>query len=188
MLYCENCHKLCEDAFCPDCGNESLREVKEDDYCYLTLCHERTGDMLKSMLSDMDISCILLPYGDGVRNALGLSLGGYKVYVPYLRYEESKSAIATLTADATEELRGTLLANRDRWQIRSRFSARRLRKLFGLSKKDEILPHIGWAVERSPRIADRGRNSTCPYQGHDIAVTVGEKTVWFNSVTFEITV
>ncbi len=36
MYYCENCKLLSDSDICPFCESETLREVKDEDLCFLT--------------------------------------------------------------------------------------------------------------------------------------------------------
>ena len=35
MLYCEKCRRNTEEDRCPECGRKKLREIREDDPCFL---------------------------------------------------------------------------------------------------------------------------------------------------------
>ena len=36
MFYCEKCNSLSQTQECVHCGFNQLREVKDEDFCYLT--------------------------------------------------------------------------------------------------------------------------------------------------------
>ena len=50
MKYCENCHVAAEPPRCPLCGGKRLREVKDEDYCFLTEMRAMEGEMLADIL------------------------------------------------------------------------------------------------------------------------------------------
>ena len=93
MYFCENCNKVSDYDFCRDCGKGDLREVKDDDFCFLTECANSFGEMMKSLFEQKGIPCVLLPYGSGTRTGLGLKLENYRVFVPFSYLKKAKDIL-----------------------------------------------------------------------------------------------
>ena len=74
MKYCENCHVAAELPRCPLCGGKKLREIKEDDYCFLTEMRAMNGEMLADILRGNGIECVSMPSGSGLNTAMALPL------------------------------------------------------------------------------------------------------------------
>ena len=186
MKYCEDCRIICETDTCPLCDSDELREVTENDYCFLIECEEAMGEMLDDALSQQTIKAALMPYGDGARSALGLNLGYYRVYVPYKHYDEARDVATQLSLYPTESIREDLLENKERWHVRSNFAHKRMRKKLKLSEDEELIACVKEAVMNASEITDNGVISSCEEGGHYIAIQVKGRRVWFNSATYEI--
>ena len=186
MKYCENCRAITEEEICEVCGRTELREVREDDYCLLTECSEKFGKMLYFSLQDCDIKCAMVPFGNGARNALGLNLESFRMYVPYERYEEAKDVIAVLSVDPTENIRAKLLENQEEWHVNNPRMLKKLCRRLKLKDDTKLMETVKSMVEAMPRITDGGLISGCPEGGHYIFIKTDEGKFWFNSVTFEI--
>ena len=188
MLYCEKCKRLCEDGRCPICDSENLRDARPSDFCFLTECDERTGEMLKDALEQDGINCALLPFGSGVRAAFGLSLGNYAVFVPFEHYEVANEIFALFNDDFTDDLKGALLENISRWHLKKPTFEKKLRKKLKFDADKDFFDCIKEAINVSDEISDEGLITTCVEGGHYIAVKTGGKIIWFNSATYEIIV
>ena len=186
MKYCENCKNICDVEQCSFCGNEQMRDVKRDDFCFLLECGETFGEMLRSALTDKNIECVLIPFGNGARSALGLNLGNYRVYVPYQHYERSQEILDTLSCDPAPELKQSLLENLEAWHVKSKRTIKKLRKKLGIAENDDVFGYIRDAVTNATKVSDAGLISSCLYGGHYIKVQIGNNTIWFNSVTYEL--
>lgn len=84
MYYCENCRLLLDSDCCPFCKSDKLREVKDEDYCFLTEKASVYSGVLKEALEKEKIpyethsaisSCKSLKHGPGVET--------YRFFVPY---------------------------------------------------------------------------------------------------------
>ena len=186
MKYCEGCHALCSEEVCGLCGSAVLREVREDDYCFLIECNDAFGDMLKLTLAQSGIKCVLTPFGDGMRSALGLSLGNYAVYVPYARYEEAQGVLDAVSFDPTEELREMLLENEAKWHAKNESALKKMKKKLALAQEADFMAFIKQAVLDAEQITDDGPIGYAVDGGRYITVRIGSKTVWFNSLSYEI--
>lgn len=188
MNYCEKCKLLTEKECCHICRNKSIREVDSDDFCLLTEREQMYGEMLRDALQGEEIDCVLIPCGNGVRSQFGLSLGRYRIYVPYKSYESSleilKSLFNTPTSDDLKEL---LLANIDKWHIVNGRTEKKIRKKLKLSDDADIMECIKDRVEKSPHIEDRGEITFIETFGsHGLAVKIDKVTLWFSDASFEI--
>ena len=187
MNYCEKCYHVSEGDVCAECGNPEVRETTADDMCFLTICEERIGEMLRDALEQDGIKVALVPFGSGVRTAFGMTLGSFEVYVPYGYREAAQNFLDTAIYDPTEELRSNLIDNRDKWHTVSKKVPKRLCKKFKLEKDADILSFAEDAVNRATSIKDDGFSSTCgSSSGNYISVTFDGKVFWFNSLTYEI--
>ncbi len=83
MNFCESCNIACKDESCPKCGRKNLRAVNDDDFCLVAEVDRLFGDMLKGVLENESIECILMPYGSGVNSKFALPLESYLLYVRY---------------------------------------------------------------------------------------------------------
>ena len=186
MKYCENCKSLGDADRCRTCGNVEMRDVRDDDFCFLLSSDENSAKMLEYALEEAKIKCAMVSFGNGARSALGLNLGNYKVYVPYKTYEEAKDIVNSFIYDSTSDLRENLLKNRKLWHVKSNFSLRKLRRKLKLAKNDDPFDRIEQAVSCATSISDGGPISSCTEGGRYISVKIEDKTFWFNSVTYEI--
>lgn len=185
MKYCEKCKSLTGDEYCPVCGYTKIRDVNSDDFCVLTECEEMHGEMLRDVLQDEEIDCVLIPCGNGVRSQFGLSLGRYKVYVPYKHYENAVEILKSFFNEPkTDDLKELLLANRDKWHIVSARTEKKIRKKLKLSDDADIMECIKNVVEKSQCIEDRG--DMYSFAAHGLAVEIGKVTLWFSEESFEI--
>ena len=186
MKYCEKCKSLSEAETCSVCGNKKLREVAPDDFCVLTECEQTYGEMIKDALQGGGITCVLMPYGNGVRSLFGLRLENYQVLVPYEQYESAEELLNTFVGDpVTSELKEQLLTNFDRWHIADR-TAKKIRKKLQLSGDADLLACIQEGVENATRIEDKGIMYSFGTGAHGIAVQTSRGTLWFSSESYEI--
>ena len=186
MKYCETCRVLCVSGSCPICENLDLRDVRVDDFCLLTECTDSFGKMLEFTLSEMNIKCVLVPFGNGAKSALGLKLGYCKVYVLYQHYAAAKDIVEELTYNPTDDLRKDLLANEESWYVKSKSALKKMRKKLRLSENQDLLACVKEAVLKASEISDDGVISSCTKGGHYISIKINDKKVWFNSATYEI--
>lgn len=91
MYYCEKCHRLCEEDHCLNCNKKNLREVSDDDYCFLIEKEMIWCEMLKEILTNYDIPYIYeSTNGAAMGLNLGVSMERYQVFTPYAHYEQAK--------------------------------------------------------------------------------------------------
>ena len=186
MNYCEKCKSLTEAESCTVCGNKKLREAKPDDFCALTECAQTYGEMVKDALQSGGVTCVLMPYGNGVRSAFGLRLESYQVLMPFDQYEDAEELLNDFVNDpVTSELKEQLLAHFDEWYIAAR-TAKKLRKKLKIGEDVDLLACIKEGVESAVRIEDKGIMYSFGSGAHGIAVQTNGGTLWFSAQTYEI--
>lgn len=184
-FYCESCKRLCVTEKECLCGNQVLREVTAQDYCFLLVADELRSEILNDCFINNGIDSVLKPFGDGYRNALGLSLGNYIIYVLYSQYEQAKNLVEFFNQDPTNDLKQDLIKHRELWHINKRMQKRLCQKL-KIKVPNDILDAIAELVEKSNSISDDGTISSCVKGGHYISVNTDHFKVLFNSATYEI--
>lgn len=187
MKYCENCNVLVKEDICALCGNKKIREVTAEDYCFLTQCDTFLGDMLDGLMKEENIQGAFVPFGDGVRSQFALPLGQYRVYVRYKDYDTSVELLKVLKNErSTDELREDILANIDKWDVKTNEEMRRFVKKWKLSTKEEIIAAVKEIVEKADKIEDRGIISSFAENG--LLVTAGKIKVWISAETYQLAI
>lgn len=185
MYYCEKCHSLSEIENCFYCSNTKLRSVRADDFCFLIECEELFGKMLEESLQTQGIRCASVPVGNGVRSQLGLSLGGYKMYVPYQSYPKACDMLALFSNEGAsmDRLKETILQNMDKWTFENRSTEKKIRKKYKLGKEDDVMKFVKEKVEHAQSIEDVGLMS---YGEHGLLVKSENVTLWFSDESYKI--
>lgn len=184
-LYCEKCKRLCATEKECDCGNQNIREVTDQDYCFLLVADEVPSEMLQDCFANNGIDSVLVPTGDGYRSALGLSLGKFIIYVLYSQYEQAKEIVSFFHQDPTNELRDDLIQHRELWHINKKMHKRLCKKL-KLNAAEDVFDQMAELVDKADSISDNGVIASCVQRGHYLLVKTGGLRFWFNSVTYEI--
>ena len=140
MFYCEKCYRLSDDEKCANCGFTPLREVNNDDFCYLITAEEWFGKSLVELLKNEGIECAVIPVGDGVRSKIALTLGSYQLFVPYLQFDEAREILDNCIGEnSTDKLRQKLLSNTDKWHFKNSKIERKIRKKLNLSEEVDLI-------------------------------------------------
>lgn len=186
MKYCEECKLLVVEESCPECGSEHLREPNDEDFCFLVECRQEFGDILKNALADEGVESVLVPWGNGVRTALGMELENFRVYVPFKNVEVAVEILKEFIGEPPmEKLRKKLLENADEWHMKES-AAKKIRKKLKLGKDDDIFAAIEEGIKNSDSIQDRGLMGTFYPPAHGIMVRIDDVVLWFSDETFEI--
>ncbi|MBR2449108.1 MAG: hypothetical protein IKB30_03195 [Clostridia bacterium] len=186
MFYCEKCHSLSQNQECGCCGFNQLREVKDDDFCYLTTTNEDFGKMFVEYLSNEGINCVSVPYGDGVRSQMALSLGKYKLYVPYKFYNNACEILEFFNENySTNKVKEKILENQHKWNIENPKIEKKMRKKFKLNQDDNLLNFVKEKVEQADSVTDVGLMVDGE---HGLLVKSGKIVIWFSSETFKINI
>lgn len=94
MKYCPQCYHLTEDNICHYCHFKKIRDVHDDDKCFLIERQLIWAEMLKERLEQEHI-----PYqcvgnmGTGMALKAGPYLENFTFYVPYKYYPLAKTII-----------------------------------------------------------------------------------------------
>ena len=186
MFYCEKCHLFSHDTTCKNCGIINLREVKEDDFCYLTTVDEFFGKMVIDTMKNNDIQCLFIPVGDGVRSQFALSLGNYQLYVMYKNYQDAVEIIDFYTANnPTIKLKEEILQNEDKWHFESFKVEKKIRKKLKFTQETDIMQCVKDIVENAVSIRDMGVMSD---NEHGLRVTSENVVLWFSAKSFKINI
>ena len=186
MFYCEKCNSLSQTQECVHCGFNQLREVKDEDFCYLTTTNEDFGKMFVEYLRNEGIICASVPYGDGVRSQFALSLGQYKLYVPYKFYNNACEILGYFNENySTNKVKEKILNNEYKWNIENVKVENKMRKKFKLNQDDNLLDFIKGKVEQAESVTDVGMMVSGE---HGLLVKSGEIVIWFSSETFKINI
>ena len=81
MYFCEKCNTLMQDNCCTICGKKDLREVQDDDFCYLVTLNADNAHYFEENLKLHNIPSALL--GGGGLDLRTRTSGKFKIYVPY---------------------------------------------------------------------------------------------------------
>ena len=186
MYYCDKCHYLSNENECHICGFKELREVKNDDFCFLITVEETLGRSIIECLKNEDIDCAVVPVGDGVRSQFALTLGNYQLYVPYIRFDEAVKIVEFFTENySLDKLRETILKNRDKWHFENEKTEKRIRKKLKLSNEIDLMEYIKEKVEQAQTINDAGLMTN---NEHGLVVKSGNVVLWFSSISFKINI
>ena len=186
MYYCEKCHYIFDVAECNNCGCNQLREACDEDFCYLTTVEERFGEMLIGCFQNENINCVAVPVGDGVRSNFGLSLGNFRLYVPYKNLNEASEIIEFFNSNNSMNiLRENILNNIDKWHFESNKIEAKIRKKLMIAKEADLIECIKKKVEQAQSIDDVGLMND---NEHGLVVKSEGVILWFSSDSFKINV
>ena len=96
-MYCEKCRHIFDGERCPNCRKGKVRQVKDDDLCYLTEKGSPWNGMLEDVLRQKGI-----PFMTGGRLGAGLStyvgpiLEVTRFYVRWSDLEKAREVVAAL--------------------------------------------------------------------------------------------
>lgn len=180
MNYCEKCNTTFKEEICTNCGNKKTRLVCGDDFCFLFSASKEFGDLFKEQLNDLNIECVTMPYGNGVRSIMGLPLEYYNVYVQFKHYSQALEVYKELYFDPSDNLRQQLLDNYDKWHFEKEKTVKKIIKKLKLATCDEVFNYVKQKVIESNSIYEDNSGT------HYIIVKNGENRIFFNFDTYEI--
>lgn len=185
MFYCEKCRMVSEIDFCACCSETQLREVRDDDFCFLIECEEVFGKMLEEALQNEGIQCAMRPVGNGVRSNFGLSLGKYQMFVPYPFYSKACDMLEFFREDSssTDSLKQILLDHIEKWSFETRSVEKKIRKKCKLEKDADVMATVKELVEQAQSVEDMGLMS---YGEHGLLVKCDAFKLWFSSESYKI--
>ena len=182
MNYCENCSYATEDTRCPLCGSKKLRPVKENDYCLAAECEKSYTDRRKEDLARCGIQAIGVPYGDGFRSQLALSLENERLYVPYAQLYETQEILRAWEKEADESLLRSLKEHMNALHVAPKRAKKLTRKL--RLPEEELIPYLQKALASADKVYDGG---ALPYStAHLYLCRLPKYVITLNSETMEI--
>ncbi|HIY45803.1 MAG TPA: hypothetical protein H9731_04745 [Candidatus Borkfalkia excrementipullorum] len=184
MKYCENCHVAADLPRCPLCGGKKLREVKDEDYCFLTEMRAVDGEMLADVLRGNGIECVAMPSGNGVRPNFSLWLDKRKLFVPWQSLEQAKAYMREVADTETEKWRQYLLENADKLHISPKLEKKAIKKSKGACG-ESVIEFCRGLIANAGQICDGG-GSFSPASGVDLICYAENVTAIIASETFEI--
>ena len=93
MYYCKRCCLLSQTDKCNEC-HKKIREVKDDDYCLITMIDALYSAMLEEIFDQYHVSYYIEPIiGAGITSSIGIRTEKYNVYVLYKDYEKANIII-----------------------------------------------------------------------------------------------
>lgn len=94
MYYCERCHWLNVKDICENCHTKSLREVHQDDYCFLVEKEMLWAEALKEILDNHEIPYVCESiHGSAMALRVAPLREDFQFYVPYKYYLKAKELI-----------------------------------------------------------------------------------------------
>ena len=104
MQYCEHCRKPIEGDRCPWCGKKHLRELREDDLCFLEEKELIWSEMLADVLKEQNIPFLQKNVlGAGLTISLGTVRERVRFYVYYRDLEAAEEVVKDLFSTPFEE-------------------------------------------------------------------------------------
>ena len=183
MNFCENCNFADEQECCPLCGSKKLREVRDDDFCFLADSEISPCESMIDIFDEQGIPYIKVPYGTGSRLALPQSK--YRLYFQYRSLESVKRIVRDVVNNEKERLRKILLENQNKFHIDPK-KEKKIAKKLKLSVSRDIYSFCADVVKSSEDIIDEGRITGCPQGGHYIFCYAEKAILTINSQTYEI--
>lgn len=94
-----------------------MRDVADDDFCFLAETQGGDGAKLADMLEENGIPYSAMPYGSGTESRLALPLSGYRIYVPYRFLKTAESLMAERSQSGTDAIKRQFIENVDKLNI-----------------------------------------------------------------------
>lgn len=182
MNFCEKCNGAFEDERCPACGNKKVRQVRDEDYCFLIEKGVHQCEVLMSVLDANDIHYSAMPFGSGVESYFGMSLSNYRIYVPYGSLETARGILRDVEAQKTEEWRALLLENAELLKILPK-AEKKIRKKLKLPDDVDFIAYCIEIVKNASKIVGE---AILGAQWYYVYCYSGDTLITFNSETYEI--
>lgn len=185
MKFCENCNAATNKPFCPFCGTTKLRDVADDDFCFLAETQGGDGAKLADMLEENGIPYSAMPYGSGTESRLALPLSGYRIYVPYRFLKTAESLMAERSQSGTDAIKRQLIENVDKLNVLPA-TEKKIRKKMKLPADEDFFDYCIGVIDRADEITDGGLITGCKHNGHYLFCRTQSVTLAINSRTYEI--
>lgn len=141
--------------------------------------------MLEGSFEEEGIPCVMIPWGNGTRSAFGLSLGQFRIYVPFDKWEQAKAVRESFEEEPAPDLKEELLQHRDLWYFDTK-TEKKLRKKLKAEEHQSLCDRAQQVLSAAEEVHLGGRIYTCPQGGCHILVKADGVKFWFNSATYEI--
>lgn len=103
-MYCEDCKTLFEGSQCPNCVGKHIREVADNDDCFLVQKEMLWGEMLADLLRQHEIPFYYKPVlGAGITMSVGAYMDSYRFYVPYPKLGAAQEIVDEVFSNVNEE-------------------------------------------------------------------------------------
>lgn len=185
MNFCEKCRHVSEQTRCEHCGKRKLRQVLEDDFCFLIEGNSSYSRELADSLKQRGISCVELPCGSGVGTRSAMPLPNRQVFVRFRFLESAKELIRDMEAAETEVLRADLLENADMLFLSQKLQKKLLKKLRP-ADIGELSTYCAEIVKTAHRITDEGPITSDMAGGRYVFCVSDRGTALINSKTYEV--
>lgn len=97
MNYCDRCNNIFIDDKCPHCNSKKVREVRDDDYCFIIEKELIWAEALRELLDKNNIPYeVLTKYGAGLSIKMGPYNEVYRFYIPYKYMEQATNIISKM--------------------------------------------------------------------------------------------
>ncbi len=155
VFYCENCNTKSVTNRCNKCGRKNLREIKDDDFCFFCQMDSLSAENLKNKLDSENIGCALIPYGTGLRTALGMNLENYLVFVEYRALNYVENLFLQESSRKTEMLKCEIVDNIDKLNIRPQ-DEKKLAKRLKLEQSQSVVELCKNVILTATSVIDAG--------------------------------
>jgi RNA polymerase subunit RPABC4/transcription elongation factor Spt4 len=104
LLYCDRCNVSTQEKVCPSCGNNRLRAVTTEDFCYFVSLEQEKFNRLESALKENGIDVVGVPFFmNGPTYANAGRPNGRKAYIRYKNTEKAKEIYRTVFGEEIPE-------------------------------------------------------------------------------------
>ena len=80
MFFCESCNMIMRENRCANCGKKKLREIQDDDFCFLVALDADKAQYFEENLKLQNIPVARLGSGLDLRTRTS---GTFKIFIPY---------------------------------------------------------------------------------------------------------
>lgn len=143
----------CESASCPKCGKRKLREIKDNDYCFVKEVSELEKVRLEAYLKENEIPPVFIPFVEGLGSFYTFRPPVYKTYVPFHLLEKTKDIMKALEEESSAELKSQLIKIIPKINIEAKY-AKKLAKKLKLPPDVDFLNYCRETILNADRVID----------------------------------
>lgn len=185
MNYCAYCCRISQNNRCPYCGYRKMRQVENDDFCFLLENDKSYCETLQQAFEEQNIRCVGMPCGNDLDSRLALPMSKCRLYVVYECFAAACDIIKQFKNTETENLRKNIFENREKIIFLPK-TEKKIGKKLRLGEEQDLSAYCLDVVGRASEISDEGRISGCVSNGHYIFCYTQNETLCLNSATYEI--